>query len=219
MNLYPLNRMALALPASSLIPQNWMSIVRQLLLVGAGALLSIGSAQGQGTPSTPEVAVVTRMCLWNADKAMWSRLGLRKDQIRRMQAIRARYPAVIEGQWIREDTVQAAGPGNRGAAYDPASSKTAGAAPAPQGMQAEVRAVLTPRQVNKWMALCTGVAERKLRERSAVYRRRRMAWVFPIPFARESGACRQAVLPGLRPCALDTAARFSTHNSAASAVL
>jgi len=135
-----------------------MSTLRIWFLAAAGPLFCIGSIHAQGPPPSKEVAVVTRMCLWNADKAMWSRLGLRKDQIRQMQAIRERYPAVIEGQWIMEDTVQA--PGNRGAAYDPASSMNAAAAPAPQGMQAEVRAVLTPEQVNKWMAWCTGVAQR-----------------------------------------------------------
>ncbi len=154
----PFHGMRSALSATS--TDLLMSTLRIWFLAAAGPLFGIGSIHAQGPPPAKEVAVVTRMCLWNADKAMWSRLGLRKDQIRQMQAIRARYPAVIDGQWIREDTVQAPGPGNRGAAYDPASSKTAGAAPAPQGMQAEVRVVLTPRQVNKWMALCTGVAER-----------------------------------------------------------
>ena len=146
--------------APNTFPLDRMSTFRHLLLAGAGALLSMGALQAQSISSTPEVAVVTRMCLWNADKAMWSRLGLRKDQIRRMQAIRERYPAVVEGQWIVGDTVQTPGPVPVNASLSGTSAEQSAAVRPPQGLQAEVRAVLTPRQVNKWMALCTGVAER-----------------------------------------------------------
>ncbi len=130
-----------------------MSTLRICFL--ATTLFSIVSIQAQGTRPKEDVALVSRMCLWNADKAMWFRVGLRKDQIRKMKVLRERYPAVVEGQWIMSDTLDQVSGTAAATAPNPAGADQ----PLP-GLQAEVRAVLTPRQVNRWMALCMGVATR-----------------------------------------------------------
>ncbi len=137
-----------------------MLTIQRPLLATVGTLMCICSLLGQPTRSTPDVAIVSRLCLWNADKAMWGNVGLNKEQVRKMQEIKSRYPAVVGGQWIIGDEQQ--DPVAEGSAMEVKSpAPTVNGDPVVKGgLQAEVRAVLTPRQVNKWMTLCTGEARR-----------------------------------------------------------
>jgi len=142
----------------------------------AASLLVVGpSALAQTRTTAPPI--ISRMCLWNADKATWKELGLKRDHIRRMAELRARYPAVIDGQWdSRSD-------GDESMSLDEAASShnampeaatmlsklaergrhgghSPGGSNAPmKGLQAELREVLSVEQMRAWRRLCHGDEE------------------------------------------------------------
>jgi hypothetical protein len=108
---------------------------------------------------------ISRMCLWNGDRNMWSELGLSKRQIIKVEDIRKRYPAVVDGQWLDEQVIQSV--------QEPPSTEKGGAgtpsdAPATpaveqkvprtstEGLQAELRSVLSVQQLEHWQLLCAG---------------------------------------------------------------
>ena len=119
---------------------------------------------------------VSRMCLWNADKHVWRALHLGRDQVRHLNVIRQRYPAVIQGQWMNDvDTLAInapdAGPQKPIGTPSP-SGQGMRAGPAVQsggnpigtgtrmehiGLQAELREVLSDEQLRRWEELCNGV--------------------------------------------------------------
>ncbi len=142
--------------------------------------LVLGSA-AIGFPPLPAVAqtslrandlpTISRTCLWNADRNTWSELGLKRKQIVRLKDIRARYPAVVDGQWIVNEQNDAddadrspvvadtiVGPdltsnGAHGSGSAAANGQPWGGV-AVSGLQAELRAVLTPKELLRWSRLC-----------------------------------------------------------------
>ena len=69
-----------------------------LLLFIPAAFCTTRSAVAQRAPVGQPV--ISRMCLWNAGKAVWRALDLHRDQVRHLNVIRQRYPAVVQGQWV-----------------------------------------------------------------------------------------------------------------------
>lgn len=120
-----------------------------LLLFGVCTLCAPLWVQAQHAGDTS----ISRACLWNGDRGTWSALRLKPAQIERLSEIRARYPAVVEGQWRLEEEVppeRIPGQGS-GPARNPEPAPTT-------GLQAELRAVLSPEQIKLWHQLCTPVA-------------------------------------------------------------
>jgi hypothetical protein len=124
------------------------------LLIAAVALcactfrLSAQNMEGRSEPPT-----ISRMCLWNANRDTWSELDLSRSQIHRMEVIKRRYPAVVEGQWMLEDNErqpQAAG----NTSMTPIGDPVLLASEQPRDLQSELRAVLTPDQLAAWVAYC-----------------------------------------------------------------
>lgn len=122
------------------------------------------SATAQGVNAAEPLPNISRACLWNADRDMWKELGLKKAQIERMRQLRLFYPAVVDGQWITVDDGAPiidepqwtrSGPQRRGSTGRGASAATSQAgrranATVPQeGLQNDVREVLTPKQLRK----------------------------------------------------------------------
>ncbi len=116
---------------------------------------------------------VSRMCLWNADKHVWRALHLGRDQVRHLNVIRQRYPAVIQGQWMNEadsaatntpdagrvDPIPTPSPASQGlrartagkSAVNPFGPEARMERP---GLQAELREVLSYEQLRRWEELC-----------------------------------------------------------------
>ncbi len=145
--------------------------VRYSALVCAIVLCSAGTALAQGAAVRPPT--ISRMCLWNADKAVWRALDLNRDQVRHLNVIRQRYPAVVQGVWTSgPDSVdvntQDVGQQNPFGASSPsaqgmraqASVKNGGNPQGPGariehiGLQAELREVLSDAQLRRWEELC-----------------------------------------------------------------
>lgn len=146
---------------------------RGLLTTCIIALLTV-SANAQSGNAGAQLPNISKVCLWNGHRAMWKELGLKKKQIARLGELRAKYPAVVDGQWIRTDEETAVVPPEQNwVRADPntgASSSGHGAnaatpvavsmplAPAPtavpEGMQSELREVLSPEQLRNWARLC-----------------------------------------------------------------
>ena len=106
------------------------------------------------------------MCLWNGDKATWSKLNLSRYQVSQMEELRRQYPAVIDAQWVAEDdapeTSQAAiGPPSTAGGVGSWLSADAPTQPPTSGeqLQAELRLVLSPDQIKRWHRLCAGPEE------------------------------------------------------------
>lgn len=143
---------------------------RLLLLICGIALCTAGTALAQGV--AVRAPTISRMCLWNADKAVWRALGVKRDQVQHLNVIRLRYPAVVQGQWMNEgDTVVTTTPdgGQRplGSPLPTAQGMRAGPALnsgdnpfGPEtsmerlGLQAELREVLSYEQLRLWEQLC-----------------------------------------------------------------
>ena len=143
-----------------------------LLIVCLPAVLyTAGTATAQDAPLRPPV--ISRMCLWNADKEVWRSLRLYRDQVRHLNVLRQRYPAVVQGQWTSGpdsadmDTREPGQPdpvvasygsaqGLRAQASGPISGNPHGPEGRMQrmGLQAELREVLTYTQLRRWEALC-----------------------------------------------------------------
>jgi hypothetical protein len=107
---------------------------------------------------------ISRMCLWNGDRSMWSELGLTKRQIVKLENIRKRYPAVVDGQWLDEQllqSVQETAPSEKGGAGGPDAPTIDKERPKTppvksEGLQAELRTVLSEEQLEHWQLLCAG---------------------------------------------------------------
>lgn len=143
---------------------------RYPFLVCALVLYSAGTARGQLAALRPPV--ISRMCLWNADKAMWRALGVKRDQVRHLDVIRQRYPAVVGGQWTNQedsalaDTSDArhvnpissppsSAPGvQRGPGRSNGAAGPSGVRPESIGLQAELREVLSDEQLRMWEERC-----------------------------------------------------------------
>ena len=122
----------------------------------------------EGSADAP--ATISRVCLWNADQSTWKELGLKRAQIIRMNELRLKYPAVVDGQWVADEEIVAAPDPVR---VDPSLSTSlkgpaAGTAPlekstratSPEtairstGLQYQLREVLTPAQLSRWAKEC-----------------------------------------------------------------
>jgi len=110
------------------------------------------------------------MCLWNAGKDTWRALGLKREQVRRMDELRALYPAVVNGQWGNDPEPgavpapqvgtpvpdQMSGPhpsSSVGQGQQQALMTAAPVRPA-SGLQDALRALLTLKQLRTWDRLC-----------------------------------------------------------------
>ena len=142
-----------------------------LLLFIPAAFCTTRSAVAQRAPVGQPV--ISRMCLWNAGKAVWRALDLHRDQVRHLNVIRQRYPAVVQGQWVsgsdsadvdlhyagRLNRIQAASLPAQGMRAR-ASGKNSGNPHEPEvrmerlGLQTELREVLSDAQLRKWEELC-----------------------------------------------------------------
>ena len=132
------------------------------------------SAQAQVGSDGTQPPTVSRVCLWNADQSTWKSLGLKRSQIARMQELREQYPAVVDGQWVVDEvemspapiaeeridvdpnlSTSISGPAAGAAKIEKkADASTAGTAVRPTGLQHQLRAVLTPTQLKRWVAEC-----------------------------------------------------------------
>ena len=120
-----------------------------LLAVIVCALHAPAAAQ---PPRPDDSGDISRTCLWNADRTTWSELNVNRAQIERLNEIRQRYPAVVDGRWLSEEEEGALSgpvhaPGS-GWGIPPASPATT------TGLQAELREVLTKKQLGRWHQLC-----------------------------------------------------------------
>lgn len=116
---------------------------------------------------------ISRVCLWNADKDTWNTLGLKRSQIARMAELREQYPAVVDGQWVEveDEIMPAIGERQSDVAPNASTSITGPALGAAAtgtkiedrtpdtttrstGLQHELRAVLTPLQLQRWAEEC-----------------------------------------------------------------
>ncbi len=110
----------------------------------------------------------------NADQSTWKLLGLKRQQIERMNELRGLYPAVVDGQWIgsddEEETVPAAseptgvsstvsssisGPDAGSVTMDRVNEAHSPATTtAKTGLQHDIRSALTPMQLKRWAKHC-----------------------------------------------------------------
>lgn len=114
---------------------------------------------------------ISRVCLWNADRVTWKALGLKKPQIERLGQLRLLYPAVVDGQWVVGDVGSPVPEKRYWVSGDPnfrRSISSRGAATSEkengprlgtthlphEGLQNDVREVLTPEQLRHWARLC-----------------------------------------------------------------
>lgn len=118
-------------------------------------------------------------CLWSANESTRGALDITPDQVKRLEAIRQRYPApsgqpAIDGTtpkrslpdrrddpriqpWIDERGQQTPSAGSTPPpAVEPLHPDAAALAPmgTPEDLQAELRQVLKPDQLRQWRALC-----------------------------------------------------------------
>jgi len=144
-----------------------LNVVVMLL---SGMFICISHAVAQGADHAAAEPVISRMCLWNADRATWKQLDAKRKQIKLLNEIKLKYPAVIGGQWdVESENDDEVAPqvgnerhttgaplNNRPAQPALASDAQAKAPPQPalSRMQAELRAVLTPRQLRAWAERC-----------------------------------------------------------------
>lgn len=143
------------------------------LLVSVALCSAALSAVAQTNLRLNDLPIISRTCLWNADRDTWSELGLKRKQVVRLKDIRARYPAVVDGQWIvnEENDADDAGRSTIGAdtivGPDLTSNGTHGSGSAlpdrqpwggrpVSGLQAELRSVLSPKELLEWSRLCGG---------------------------------------------------------------
>lgn len=139
------------------------------LLLAASTWLAL-PARSQTTLADADIPRISRTCLWNADRDTWKKLHLKRKQVLRMNDIRSRYPAVVEGQWIISEQTEAIDMGYTVATADstnpvdfsssngsPAHGSTGQPAgtPSGSGLQAELRSVLTAKQLMTWKRLCS----------------------------------------------------------------
>ncbi|MBK9177471.1 MAG: hypothetical protein IPM46_14285 [Flavobacteriales bacterium] len=143
-----------------------------LVLFILGSFSGASHASAQGATTDAGEPVISRMCLWNADQGTWKTLNVKRRQIRLLNELKLKYPAVVGGQWDVEseggDAVMPQVGSERhttGAPTDPypaqpalASDQNANAAskPALSRLQADLRAVLTTKQLRAWAELCGG---------------------------------------------------------------
>lgn len=141
-----------------------------LVLLLIGSFSGASRALAQGAVTDPGEPVISRMCLWNADPATWKLLNVKHRQIKLLNEIKLKYPAVVGGQWDVEDEG-----GDAMTPLDGTEHLTSGARPSPSatqpagaheqsvhglpkaqsGMQADLRAVLTMKQLRAWASLCS----------------------------------------------------------------
>ena len=132
------------------------------------------SAQAQVDSGDVQPPTVSRGCLWNADNTTWKALGLKRSQVARMNELREQYPAVVDGQWVVNDTVVTPVPAAADRMQAAPNLSTSLSAPAagtsisdrkvevpaaknttrPTGLQYHLREVLTPVQLRQWAAEC-----------------------------------------------------------------
>ena len=132
------------------------------------------SAQAQVDSGDVQPPTVSRGCLWNADINTWKSLGLKRSQVARMNELREQYPAVVDGQWVADETVftpvpaaadrMQAAPNLSTSLSGPAAgaaiterkdeARTPENRPRPTGLQYQLREVLTPAQLRQWAAEC-----------------------------------------------------------------
>ncbi len=142
------------------------------LVLGSAAVgLSVLPVVAQTSLRVNDLPTISRTCLWNADRNTWSELGLKRKQIVRLKDIRARYPAVVDGQWIVNEQNDADDAERSNVAADTivgpdltSNGAHASGSPVPNGqpwgrarvsgLQAELRAVLTPKELLRWSRLC-----------------------------------------------------------------
>lgn len=115
--------------------------IRPLIFTLACSVHAPTLAQAQQTGDL----AISRTCLWNADRATWSDLHAKRKQVARLERIRQRYPAVVDGQWLFHE---------EDAPIEPAGSPPATNPTAPAGLQAELREVLSAKQLARWHKLC-----------------------------------------------------------------
>ena len=147
--------------------------LRHFVSVNAIALLGMVPACAQKAPQAEVIPSISRTCLWNADRRTWAELDLKRWQVHRMKELKLRFPAVVEGQWIdtgdevpgsgyppfaKGDTVAASTAGiggstTRGYGVNEAGTSVAAAQPT-AGLQSELRAVLTTKQLLAWKRIC-----------------------------------------------------------------
>ena len=144
--------------------------LRYASLVSAIVLYTAGTARAQIAAVRPPT--ISRMCLWNADNATWRALGVKRDQVRHLNVIRQRYPAVVHGQWMNEadstlaDTPEAGHPTPIGSPPSSAQGmqRGTGMSNGPSrpgvrqehiGLQAELREVLSDEQLRLWEERCS----------------------------------------------------------------
>lgn len=132
------------------------------------------SAEAQVDSGDVQPPTVSRGCLWNADNTTWKALGLKRSQVARMNELREQYPAVVDGQWVIDDTVLTPVPAAAermqaapnvstslsGPAAGTATTDRKDEARTPEnttratGLQYQLRVVLTPAQLRQWAAEC-----------------------------------------------------------------
>ena len=127
------------------------------------------SAKAQGGNAAQPLPNISRVCLWNADRDTWKELGLKKAQIERMRQLRLFYPAVVDGQWIlvddgvpiidepqwtRSGSQRRISTGRGTSAAATQAGRRAKTTVPQEGLQNDVREVLTPKQLRKWALLC-----------------------------------------------------------------
>ncbi len=117
-------------------------------------------------------------CLWSANESTWGALDITPDQVKRLEAIRQRYPAPTQPAHDsptperslpdRRDDLRVQPRIDERGQQKPSAGSTPppaveplhpdAAAPAPMGtpedLQAELRQVLNPDQLRQWRALC-----------------------------------------------------------------
>ncbi|MBK8498076.1 MAG: hypothetical protein IPL52_04485 [Flavobacteriales bacterium] len=128
--------------------------------------------RAQGTVADPGEPVISRMCLWNADRATFKQLHLKQRQIKLLNELKLKYPAVVGGQWDVESEnvvpVKTQSGSDRGTNAVPAHANsgqgalangtkvTAAVAASPSRLQEDLRAVLSADQLRAWAELCGG---------------------------------------------------------------
>ncbi len=132
------------------------------------------SAQAQVDSDDAQPLAVSRGCLWNADNSTWKELGLKHSQIARLEELREQYPAVVDGQWVVDDTALLPVPAGAEPMHAGPNVSTSLSGPAPgmrvtetkvevptventarpKGLQDHLRQVLTPVQLRQWAAAC-----------------------------------------------------------------
>ena len=149
-------------------------LLTRTLIITFFIIIAAFSSKAQVGIDDAQLPNISRACLWNADQSTWKLLGLKRQQIERMNELRGLYPAVVDGQWIGshedEEPVPAAseptgvsstvsssiGGGDAGSATMVSTDES----PSPAtkttkaGLQHDIRAALTPVQLQRWAKHC-----------------------------------------------------------------